>query len=98
MLSRNLAARLASVAAFGAACLLGAPATAEAAPAKAPAAWCGDGFEALPGDVCHIDGRAKNQAGGTQAGARKSGNFFRSSRRPVRSSISPTISRSSRPA
>lgn len=44
---------------------MGVPATAEAAaPAKAkePAAWCGQGFEALPNDVCHIDGR-KNHDG-----------------------------------
>lgn len=61
---RRLAIASAS-AALGVACMVGAPATADAAPSKkAPAAWCGDGFEALPGDVCHIDGRAKNQAGG----------------------------------
>src|SRR3954462_15704618 len=25
--------------------------------AKTTPAWCGDGFEALPSDVCYIDGR-----------------------------------------
>jgi predicted esterase len=34
--------------------VLGAPALAEA---KEAPAWCGPGFDALPGDVCHIDGR-----------------------------------------
>lgn len=39
--------------------LVAAPRTAkaDAAPAKAKAAWCGEGFEALPSDVCYIDGR-----------------------------------------
>jgi predicted esterase len=48
------------LAAFVGIAILGVPGVAQAEEKRAPAnAWCGSDSEALPGDVCYVDGRTK---------------------------------------